>query len=919
MTTPVALTGRTVHVTDADGTVRDWLVSPAWALPCTDLDRFLDAEGAPWLDARFSDGLPSSEEGRWVLTQGPDVAPLKERMLAAHAIDDAQALPAIVEGGTVVWSAFSTTHTGEWRRVRTGWDGYADWSAFCFTPEYRASIAATVLETDQAEWRTIEVHTTGPFVLWLDGEIVLRGGTVSYMEPEVHSVRVRLHSRATTVHLATWQVAFREVRHVVRLRVVGLPVRVVIPSPGADETAARLAESVLSRIGSTSWALESAEAALTAPAGVALRVRVGDGPWQHTVADATGTARYSLGAAEEVEDEGADTERSAGASMLSTGESIVEVGIDDPRTPQTVRLRVALLPRDSRERSTGTPQQWRDEVLAHMASGDDVRERGVAGVLGRFASDAGTRVTAADLASARHRVVTRGDCADFEVIALLLAWHAIPAANWDDGLREQIRRELTEMKYWITQDGLDAMCYFTENHQFVWHVAEALAGETFPDDVFSVDGRTGAEHAADGRVRAAGWIARKLAGGFSEFDSNAYLAIDTYALVALIDLGSDDRLREAARALLDTLLVSLASNAWRGVHGAAHGRSYVHTLRSSRYEETSPLLRLIAGVGTLNDAVLPVTALALSTRYEIPTVVRELARDEPESWYGRQVYRGELAFERDLLARPYRSDLRVLRTPDVCLASVQDYRSGLPGLQEHLWGATLGRELQVFVTHPANADTGSAARPNGWAGHRVLGRVHQHRNVVVHLQRFTSTDPRRFTHLWLPTGQVDELVVRGEWIFARRGEGYVAVATPGGVRAQRAGDVAAQEWLPRDGGAAWVAVVGRAAIDGAFSEWISALEGAEFTWHPDGPDDPGVIWTHPDGAAIEATYTGPFLVDGAPEGFTHGVPENAPHIVNPALSWEFGQPSVTVQWGGERLDVDVAGALAKAAEVRDGR
>ena len=153
----------------------------------------------------------------------------------------------------------------------------------------------------------------------------------------------------------------------------------------------------------------------------------------------------------------------------------MEVGIDDPRTPQTVRLRVALLPRDSRERSTGTPQQWRDEVLAHMASGDDVRERGVAGVLGRFASDAGTRVTAADLASARHRVVTRGDCADFEVIALLLAWHAIPAANWDDGLREQIRRELTEMKYWITQDGLDAMCYFTENHQFVWHVAETLS------------------------------------------------------------------------------------------------------------------------------------------------------------------------------------------------------------------------------------------------------------------------------------------------------------------------------------------------------------------------------------------------------------------------------------------------------------
>ena len=42
--------------------------------------------------------------------------------------------------------------------------------------------------------------------------------------------------------LATWQVAFREVRHVASVRVLGLPVRVVIPSPGADEYAAALAE-----------------------------------------------------------------------------------------------------------------------------------------------------------------------------------------------------------------------------------------------------------------------------------------------------------------------------------------------------------------------------------------------------------------------------------------------------------------------------------------------------------------------------------------------------------------------------------------------------------------------------------------------------------------------------------------------------
>lgn len=913
----LAPSGRTVHLTDPDGTVRDWLVSPAWALPCEDLDGFLDAAGDPWGEMRrFSDGGPAADDGRWVLTQGPDVGPLKKRILEAHALDVSQPLPAIEEAAPVSWSAFDRNHEGVWRRVRTGWDGYVDWSAFCFTPEYRASVASTVLEVDQAEWRTFELHTTGPFALWVDGELVLSGTTVSYMEPEVHSVRLRLHSRTTTVHLATWQVAFREVRHIARLRVIGLPVRVVIPSPAADETVARLADGVLSRIGSPSWAQEGTSATLTAPPGVRLRIRVGDGAWQQALADAEGLAEYSLVGAVEEEDEGADVARSAGASMLSTGESIIEVGVADDRAPQTIRLRIASLPQDSRAASEGDPATWRADVLAHVgADGDDVREVGVAGILARYALDGSTRVAAADLASARHRVVTRGDCADFEVIALLFAWHWIPAENWAPGLRDEVRNDLTSMKYWITQPGLDAMCYFTENHQFVWHVAETLAGETFADDVFTVDGRTGREHADEGRSRAAAWLARRLEGGFSEFDSNAYLAIDSYALAALIELAVDDRLTLAATTLLDKTLVTLASNSWRGVHGAAHGRSYVHTLRSSRYEETSPLLRLIGGVGTLNDAVLPVTALALAKKYEIPAVLRELSRAEPEEWNGRQVYRGALVFERDLLSRPYRSDMRIHRTPDVMLASVQDYRSGLPGLQEHLWGATLGRELQVFVTHPANADTGSAARPNGWAGHRVLGRVHQHRNTLIHVQRFITTDPRQNTHLWFPAAQFDEIVQHGDWLIGRRGEGYVAVAAEGGVRALTTGDTAQQEWTPLADGAAWIATVGRRVVDGGFAAWTERLTAGSIEWDPQGPRDPGVRWEANDGSSLELTFDGPFLIDGLPAGFDDGRIEEEPHLDNPAVTLRFGQPEATVTWAGESLLLPIAAAVNAAKEV----
>jgi hypothetical protein len=73
------------------------------------------------------------------------------------------------------------------------------------------------------------------------------------------------------------------------------------------------------------------------------------------------------------------------------------------------------------------------------------------------------------------------------------------------------------------------------------------------------------------------WLKRKLEGGFSEYDSNAYLAIDTLALVSLIEYSPNKEIRQYSEALLDKLMLSLASNSWRGIHGAAHGRSYTTT------------------------------------------------------------------------------------------------------------------------------------------------------------------------------------------------------------------------------------------------------------------------------------------------------------------------------------------------------
>jgi hypothetical protein len=227
----------------------------------------------------------------------------------------------------------------------------------------------------------------------------------------------------------------------------------------------------------------------------------------------------------------------------------------------------------------------------------------------------------------------------------------------------------------------------------------------------------------------------------------------------------------------------------------------VNTVRSSRFEETAPILWLCYGMGALNAAVLPATALATASKYQLPDapLVQDLVRLSAS---------GEYRFEHDLLSRPYHSDIVVHKTPDVMLSTVEDYRPGLPGLQEHIWGATLGPETQIYVTHAPNSSTSSSARPNAWAGNRILPRARQFRDVVLALYRIPPDDPMGYTHAWFPLSTLDSWEQRGVWTIGRKGNGVVALACEGGARIVTSGPDAYQELRPNGPGTAWVCVVG---------------------------------------------------------------------------------------------------------------
>ncbi|MFC7490952.1 MULTISPECIES: hypothetical protein [unclassified Knoellia] len=887
---------RTVHRLGPDGAILDWLVGPVWEAPCTALDEVVPPDGPPWDD----DGRP----GRWRLTNGPDAAVVKDALYAVRAPSVPPSPPSSepAEGVDFTWpSPFADEELhGTWERHRTARDGVLERSTFCYTPTERAFVAATRVEVDQPEVRRLVVRSTGPLRVWLRGELVLDHDEFGYMQPWTRVVETLLPSGTSDLLVASWNVALREVRQTVSVRVEGLPLRVVIPSEGADEHRDSVGEGLLDAVAVRQWETADGVATLHGPPGLRVRVDVGGRPVPPVTFDESGSAEVPLVAAD------ADSEQ---ASMLGTGEVTLTVQVDDQTCRSRRQLLVGHLPWRQRHEPEGAPETWRTELLEHVKG-----RSGSARALARHAlagDSAAVSVLPEDLTAALRFITSRSDCADFEAVGLMLLWHRVPETRWDPSARTSVREALLDFKYWIDQPGNDAMCYFTENHQMVWHTAETLVGEAFSDEKFSNTGWTGTEHADHGRELARAWIQRKLTSGFSEFDSNAYLAIDALALVALVDHAVDEDLRRSAEALLDKILLTLACNSWRGTHGSAHGRSYTPTLRASCLEETAAIMWLFWGLGALNEAALPATALATSTAYVLPEAVRAIASEPDHEWTGTQHYRGDYAMERDLLTRSYASTVVVRRGPGGMVSSAQDYRVGLPGLQEHIWGITLPGSLQVWATNPAAENHGSHTRPSGWVGHRVLPRVRQHGRTVIALHRGDRLAEQ--VHLWFPAARFDEWEARGEWLIGRKTDGLVAVATPGGFDPTTTGDEAWQRWVPRQAPllVAMHAHTGQCADLAEFAESLP-----EVGWRV---EHGGVRVSPLDGPTLELAWTGPFLVDDRPVDVAAGLPVVPPHLDNPATTVAAPTDPVLVDWAGHRLEIDpVAGRRLVPASGIDG-
>lgn len=176
-------------------------------------------------------------------------------------------------------------------------------------------------------------------------------------------------------------------------------------------------------------------------------------------------------------------------------------------------------------------------------------------------------------------------------------------------------------------------------------------------------------------------------------------------------------------------------------------------------------------------------------------------------------------------------NLVTFRTPDYQISTAQDFRPGKPGYQQHPWEASLGSDAVVFTTHPGTDDESGEhlSRPNYWAGNRWLPRAAQHRNVAVIIHHVLPEDPRPYSHAFFPRERFDQVVQQGNWVFARKNKGYLALYSQHPARWAEEGTYAGIDLRADSPDNVWICEMGSEATSGSFEAFMNAILAAPVT------------------------------------------------------------------------------------------
>ena len=440
-----------------------------------------------------------------------------------------------------------------------------------------------------------------------------------------------------------------------------------------------------------------------------------------------------------------------------------------------------------------------------------------------------------------YRVNERLDCGDFVIPAFLtILYRYQDSSLLTEELLQELEDAVLNFKYWIDEPGVDIHlpCYFTENHQVLFHSIEYLAGQLYRDRIFTNNGENGEWHREHGRTYLKRWLTWRKRFGFSEWLSNGYYAEDMLGLLILSQLAEEEEIRSQAEGLTELLFFDIAVHSLKGNFCATNGRMYNAPTMNPDFSSANAMAAEQWGKGYVDGGLEPAAILLAVYDYQCSDVICEIALNPPEESENRQrmslnvedserygidpadfdnimlywslhtfYHRSVINNSRKFCPEWYNIDAAVTanlekfrmcdaagvytdpdpnssaltqveiysyKTQDYMLSCAQNYRKGRGNFQQHIWQASLGGRAIVFATHPGSGEY--KGRPNYFVGNGCMPKAAAYKNVLISIHRIPADSAHGLcTHAYFPQREFDEVVMKNGWIIGRKEEGYAAL------------------------------------------------------------------------------------------------------------------------------------------------
>lgn len=448
----------------------------------------------------------------------------------------------------------------------------------------------------------------------------------------------------------------------------------------------------------------------------------------------------------------------------------------------------------------------------------------------------------------------RSDCSDFYLSYfphILRQFSSHPYVT--DELKEEMKRCLLNFRYWHDEPGDDAMWFYSENHALMFHVCQLIAGEMYPDEIFTNSGMTGIQMQVKAKRLLRKWFEVFFSIGFTEWNSPPYLPIDALGFASLYAQTRDNEMKELARKAMDYVYYILALYSLEGIFSTTAGRTYPKELFGNNSNCPSTINWIGYGIGNTTHAGKGITALCFSD-YQAPQEYKQYCRVPEGKALVSQSTHGYRGY----------ADVYTYKTSYALSSSANNFRVGERGFQENPIHLIFSATEQLWVNHPGEHNLFGHARPSYWAGNGTLPRVNQYMSFTSVVFNTNPAHPVDFTHVYLPTMEYAKFEQRGNWLFAEaHNNGYVALfcsKQPGMVTY---GPNKEREFIVEGRKAVYLMRIGSKHRFGSFESFIQAMLSSHLE-----TDDQHYVFIDPIHGELKGGWETSLTVEGQPVGYS---------------------------------------------------